>query len=746
MEHFPQLKEELINVSQKLTGWISEVNTIPGIFDDTLVEWEKSCQSINRQLSEDIVRVAVVGAIKSGKSTFVNSLFNGDYVMRGAGVITSIVTRIRAGNTLNATLYFKSWDEINSDIRQALVLFPSLNGQLQHDGFDMRVKQKRLTLEDALSGLGSEVLITNDSKNVNGVLLNSYLKGYDRVKDTIGTENVTVEYKNRLFADHRRFVGTDALAVYLRDIELEINTVAFNAHIEIADCQGSDSSNPMHLTMIQDYLIRTHLIVYVISSRTGLRQADIQFLSMINRMGIMDNILFIVNCDLNEHESIPELNRLVGGIKEELSIIKSDPQIYPISALYNLFKELREDLPEKDRKRLSQWEHETQFIEASDQNTALFKDTLLKKLTVEKPALQMKNNLERLGVIVSGMKHWLQLRQEVLSGDAERAKEIEDRIKFHRKKMNSIKSMIKSTLDGAVYKTKEKLRTDIDRFFDLHGGDVMGPVIEEVRSYRISMDEYQETLESSGFTHTLYMVFQEFKQTLDAFMAKTVNPKVVQFIRLQEWKIFNHLGSIAAPYDGMAKDALEEYGRSMQKLGLPLDLDISQEISYPALDAVKAISALSFPQAAASMHYSARIRTEAIMRLGFYSLTKLVKKLLKKPIEQKNEEEIQALKHGVKQMKRETERSIVSHFKDYKENIKFQYLFRLVDAISESIHQTLTERFKGYDTDLSKIVGQMNTDRIDKEEVIESLNRTLEMPDTLNRDISRIRAQLKGSA
>ena len=327
MDHFLNLKEELITVNQKLTGWISSVNTIPGIFDDTLVEWEKSCRFIHQQLSEDIVRVAVVGAIKSGKSTVVNSLFKGDYLMRGAGVITSIVTRIRTGKKLKATLYFKSWDEINNDIQQALVLFPSLNGQLQSDGFDIRAEQQRRTLHDALSGLSAEFLITNDSKNANGVLLNSYLKGYDRVTDIIGTKNVTVQYKGRRFADHREFVGDDALAVYLRDIELEINTDAFNAHIEIADCQGSDSSNPMHLTMIQDYLIQTHLIVYVISSRTGLRQADIQFLSMINKMGIMDNILFIVNCDLNEHESISDLERLVEQIQEELSIIKQHPQV-----------------------------------------------------------------------------------------------------------------------------------------------------------------------------------------------------------------------------------------------------------------------------------------------------------------------------------------------------------------------------------------------------------------------------------
>lgn len=505
MDHFLQLKEELVTVNKKLTDWISHVNAIPGIFDHTLADWEKSCQSINRQLSEDVVRVAVVGAIKSGKSTFVNSLFNGDYVMRGAGVITSIVTRIRKGKTLTAKLYFKSWDEINKDIRQALVLFPSFNGHLKPDEFDIRVEQQRETLNEALSDLDAEVLITNDTKNVNWVLLNSYLKGFDRVKDTIGEDNVTVEYKKRLFPDHRRFVSTDALAVFLRDIELRINTGAFNSHIEIADCQGSDSSNPMHLTMIQDYLIRTHLIVYVISSRTGLRQADIQFLSMINKMGIMDNILFIVNCDLNEHDSISEMNRLIEKIREELSIIKPDPQVYSISALYNLFYELRDDLPDKDQKRLSQWENETQFIDISNQNTKQFRDTFLNKLTVEKPALQIKNDLERVGVITSGMKHWLQLRQEVLSGDAERTKAIEGKIELHRKKMNSIKSMIKNTLDGAVSKMKEKLRVDIDRFFDLRSGDVMEPVIEEIRSYRISTDEYRTTLESSGFNHTLYL-------------------------------------------------------------------------------------------------------------------------------------------------------------------------------------------------------------------------------------------------
>lgn len=64
------------------------------------------------------------------------------------------------------------------------------------------------------------------------------------------------------------------MAVYLKDVQLEIKSNRFEKNLEIADCQGSDSPNPLHITMIQDYLSTTHLIIYLISSRTGLRDAD----------------------------------------------------------------------------------------------------------------------------------------------------------------------------------------------------------------------------------------------------------------------------------------------------------------------------------------------------------------------------------------------------------------------------------------------------------------------------------------
>jgi hypothetical protein len=46
-------------------------------------------------------------------------------------------------------------------------------------------------------------------------------------------------------------------------------------------------------------------------------------------------------------------------------------------------------------------------------------------------------------------------------------------------------------------------------------------------------------------------------------------------------------------------------------------------------------------------------------------------------------------------MKEETERSIHAHFKDYKENIKFQYIHRLAEAAGHRLYEMMTEQFRG---------------------------------------------------
>jgi polynucleotide 5'-kinase involved in rRNA processing len=100
MDNFSTFKDELLRINQDMQALFATAKSIPGMSEYSFGDWEKACERLRRQLGEEVVRVAVVGPIKSGKSTFLNSVLRGDFLKRGAGVVTSIVTRVRAGHQL----------------------------------------------------------------------------------------------------------------------------------------------------------------------------------------------------------------------------------------------------------------------------------------------------------------------------------------------------------------------------------------------------------------------------------------------------------------------------------------------------------------------------------------------------------------------------------------------------------------------------------------------------------------------
>ena len=109
------------------------------------------------------------------------------------------------------------------------------------------------------------------------------------------------------------------------------------------------------------------------------------------------------------------------------------------------------------------------------------------------------------------------------------------------------------------------------------------------------------------------------------------------------------------------------------------------------------------------------------MRRGFYNFVKVMKKLMKKPIQNEQEGDIFALKDGVKRIQQETESSIAFHLKDYKENLKFQYLYKLVDIVSDNLLETLHDRFNVFTTDMSEMAGLVDAEQSAKEKAFELL-------------------------
>ena len=743
MDTYRTLKDEVLDINRDVGRLFAAAKSIPGMADYSFGEWESACDQLPRQLAEDIIRVAIVGPIKSGKSTFLNSVFKGEFVKRGAGVITSIVTRVRNGEHLRARLFFKSWDEINAEMEQALVLFPSQNWRSRANGFDIRQSCDRHDLQQALGKLTEEQLITRSTRNINNVLLTSYLKGYDAVAPLLSDGNGIQLYEGDRFADHKAFVGNETLAVYLKDVLLEINSSAVKSNIEIADCQGSDSSNPLHLAMIQDYLRVTHLMIYVISSRTGLRQADIRFLSMIKKMGILENIVFVINCDFSEHDSVDELNDLVGRVREELAMLKSNPEIYTFSALFNLFRANHEILSEKDRLRLDQWRADKDFTDQSNREIDRFESTFYDKLARKRLALSLQNHIERLAVIVVGIGDWIGLNRDVLSKDADSVAGILNKIKKHQKRLNKIKSTVKKTLSGAVPELKNILQQDVHRFFDTHSGSVNKNLVNFINGYALEPDKYQPGLDNRDFSQILYLLFQDFKQSIDAHITETVNPELIRFVQDNEKRIGEYFEALILPFDSMMGEAYEEFNRlSDRSDGGGEEVD-RPRIRPPEMAAVIKASGLRPPALVTATHYSARIKAEAIVRLGYYKAVRKSKSIFKKSADNQGQVKIKAMDDALRRMKRETARSVVFHLKDYRENIKFRYFFKLVEAASESFAQTVLERFQAYFSDLSATMERIGTSQGDKEQarlIFDDMERTSRQ---LEAKINRMRKEIE---
>jgi len=745
MERYQNYKNEFLHINQNIVDLLSQASEIPYLSSDAFVKWRTACNSLSTQVKEEVLRVAVVGSIKSGKSTFLNALFKGDYLKRGAGVVTSVITRIRSGESVSARLYFKSLPEVNSEIEQALTLLPTVGRGVALEKFDIRDLAMREALKEVLTSLPLEHRIVEDSLNLNTVLLNCYLQGFEQVKDMLPSYKDAPKEVAIEFADHHRYVADDSLAVYLKDIQLEIDAANIPPMIEFADCQGSDSPNPLHLAMIQDYMQINHLMIYVISSRTGLRRADIKFLTMIRKMGIMDHVLFAVNCDMSEHESTQDLLALIETIEQDLKLFHPEPSIYAFSALFNLFKAHPANLPEKDHLRVEQWRKQSDLAEFSDRQSERFLNEFNLQLTHQRSILLLGNHLSRQRSILSGLQQWIRLNRAVVTRNDNDTKSVITTIQRQQKRLNQIQVMIMNTLNGAATKIKKEVNNDVNRFFDTHSGGILKHVVENIRNYSVTYTKFKDTLSDSGFTNALYLVFQEFKLGLDTIMADIVNPELIQFVRAEEERIWQHFSAVVDPFAAIIQNALHESDTLLTSNTQPDEDRLSDKtspINLPGKDALLETANIKPPSMATILNYSTDIKTDAIMHLGYYAMLRMVKNVFSKRKKEDWESQVKALQAGVKRMKQISEKAIEEQCRNYRENLKFMYLHRVIDSIVQQLSEILLDQFQAYDTDVAALVSRLDGHLSERVGAAEELARIDSSADLLGERVRLLRDEI----
>lgn len=747
MKNFNEMKEDVGSVTDEVLRSIERARELSSLSGGGLDDWREIVKGMSEHLEGQVLRMAVVGAIKSGKSTFVNALLGKDYLKRGAGVMTSIITRVRKSDRLEATLYLKGWDEVNDEIRQALILFPSFNGTSDAGLFDIRNEDHRTRLDRAIADLGSDQVLGKETLDSKIALLSAYVKGYEKVRDIVAPGSPVYRLDGEeQFARHREFSGDDAMAVYLRDLHLGIPVSGFlNDAIEIGDCQGVDSINPRHLAMIQEYLLRTNLIIYVISSRTGLRRADVGFLSLIQQMGFASSVLFVLNVDMQEHEGLQDLMRIRGRLKEELSIIVDDPRIFSFSSLYWLFAELDGELSRKDHSRYHLWKEDMDLVEFCEQQRHHFLALLERGISRGRTAFLLRNHVERLAGAAANLQEWSVFNEKVLSGDVEESREMMESVRTIREQLDGRKQAIRDSLEGRSAKVKRRLAEDVDRFLDGRYGELSVDVSDFVEHYSVDLRTIVREMPEGGFSALLYTLFHDFRGALEKYLVETMNPRLVSFIRGEEKKAEEMFRSTAGVYDVMVEEAYAQYVRILERIGIEASgKGTPAEVFFGG--GFPEASRPPMPSFVSTLQFGADIRVESILKLGMYRGIRLLKKILKRPERDggPDRDTLLALANALRRIKKETRTSLVSSINGYKENLKYQYFYTVVDAMAGEMLEAAMDRFRVFSTDMSHLEGLVESAQDEKDRTVAVLRELADQSRRLRDSIGLIEKSLAG--
>lgn len=707
---YQEIKRKVAKANDGISSIIAKIRLFPFSKDAPLERWEKICKELEDQLRDDIFRISVVGAIKSGKSTLSNFLFQGDYLKRGAGIITSFITKVRKGSSLRAIIKLKSWEEINNEIDSAIrrisIYEDSLKDVLP---FEIRDAKKRSMLLELLNKIDINHFLKDGSYDINYLTISLYLSGYEKLKGLVSDKPGQIVYKGERFHDHKRFVGNDSLAIYLKDILIEIDTGFFDESIEIADCQGSDSPNPMHLIMIQEYITLCQLIIYVISSRIGIREADIQFLNIIKNMGMLKNVIFVLNCDFDEHSSMEDMQEIIDRTRKELKLfIKNEMQLFAFSVLFNLLKEMEkrgDEIRDKERIRLERWENEASFVEFSKKETERFLEYLRRILTEERYLKLIKTWKDKLLFVGFQIKEWIDINMDIILGDKDKTKDLIKKIEESKKRLDKIRSAIKNSLEGAVNDFKSRIKKEIDTFFDSKGV-LFSSLRQFIESFQIPYDRYMELIENKSLSYVQYLIFREYKEAVDSFIARKINPQIIGFIRRMDEKIKEDFVSAIEPYYEMLMDVKTD-------LRMPYSIEIESMLD---LDYIKKLYKIALPSIKSALEYNIMLGTETVLRFGIYRFWTHIKSILKREKEESDtKEKIKALEDGLRKIKRQSLESIQFSILNYKENLKYQYAIALIDSCKQYLIEKMDEYLRQNIESFLHMERQIKKEEFDKE-------------------------------
>jgi len=707
----PDIMNEYLQLKDNIQGRVSALDqTITRLERDQLIaaelgsRWRSHLTSVQSSLHDPLLRVAVVGSVKSGKSTLINAILGADLLKRGAGIVTAFITRVRCDSETGGWVELKPWPQITEELNGAVRLLPIfVDSAAAAPGIDLRRKQDRRQLAEWLATTQNEWQQVRGQVDPNFILLNAYLDGYPRLQDLLDDRVNRLTFDHSSIGRHRDFVGREAQAVYVQDLELHYAVPWVGREVEIADCQGSDSPNPLHFALLQQYLLRSHFILYVVSSRTGLREADFKLLDCIKTLRMFPQTFFILNLDLDGHPDLDDLQESVERVRKELNWVVASPQVFAFSALFHL---LTQAAPaDRERDRLRMWQADPAVSHWTERQLAAFKQRLAYRINDQRTRILFGSGLSRLTMTAGGLLDHGRTRHAFLSRNLDDLKQSARQLKTRQKALQATLATLENAISGLKDSVQRELNDAVERFFDLQTGPVIQDTLNAVVNFPVDARYLQDLQEPRQLIRQLHRFYLEFRQELARYLVEKVNLAIIAFAKDQENALRDRLQLSSRAFWSLFQTAMTDYREELARHQIQLQSIDHEPDSAWADWGDTAPPAFSGFAAEQSLGRGLLLVKFGIGRLSRF-LGSIKDRLGKLGSEEKTSEKQETLKEAIDLVKAETRSELIYAFRDYRQNFKYQYLFRLLEQGAERLISEFKSRAELAELDFSALLKQ----------------------------------------
>ncbi len=281
--------------------------------------WRAALARIPEAVRRSEARVAFVGAVKSGKSTLVNALLGEDLLPRGSGILTAQVTEVTRAAEAGLHLVWRSRDEINETFRAHL---EALGAPGRWDLWSPADRERAARVLGAWGASPHRAAAT------------ALLRGAENAGARAGSTRREEHLPGAPGLWDR--VARDEVAAFLAGVRVLTPAPDLPEGVVLLDCPGADAWNAAHGREVDEAVLSAHALVYVISSRVGLREADVRFLEALKGYGLLGLTRFVLNVDLGEIRGRDDLRRVRGATAAALRELGAEAPVVTVSALLGL--------------------------------------------------------------------------------------------------------------------------------------------------------------------------------------------------------------------------------------------------------------------------------------------------------------------------------------------------------------------------------------------------------------------------